>query len=135
VLYVQKLNCNLVSILKLCKQLKCVVTFYDDSCMIQDRTLKTPIGAGEQTEGVYYFRKSSDQVNAVDATSLWNRHLEHSSSEVISLLPHHLGVVSGSNNHKPDMCEICLRAKQTHTKFPVGKNNGKDIFYLINCGI
>ena len=47
VLYVPKLNCNLVSISKLCKQLNCAVTFYDNSCVIQDRILKTPIEAGE----------------------------------------------------------------------------------------
>ena len=48
VLNVPKLNCNLVSVLKLCKQLKCSVTFFDDCCVIQDRTSRTLNGMGEQ---------------------------------------------------------------------------------------
>ena len=47
VLCVPKLNCNLVSISKLCKQLNCAVTYVDDFCVIQDRTLRTLIGSGE----------------------------------------------------------------------------------------
>ena len=47
VLFVPKLNCNLVSISKLCKELNCAVTFFDDCCVIQDRTLRTLIRAGE----------------------------------------------------------------------------------------
>jgi len=34
VLYVLKLNCNLVSTSKSCKQLNCSVTHFDDFCMI-----------------------------------------------------------------------------------------------------
>ena len=33
-LYVPNLNCNLVSISKLCKQLNCAVTYFDDFCVI-----------------------------------------------------------------------------------------------------
>ena len=59
VLYVPKLNCNLVSISKLCKQLNCAVTYFDDFCVIQDRISRTLIGACEQREGLYYYKGSS----------------------------------------------------------------------------
>jgi len=46
ILYVPNLNCNLVSI-KLCKQLNCVVTYFDEFCVIQDRTSRTLIGVDD----------------------------------------------------------------------------------------
>ena len=49
---VPKLNCNLVSVSKLCKQLNCTATFYDD-CYV------SLIGAGEQRQGVYYYKQAS----------------------------------------------------------------------------
>ena len=48
VLYVPSLKCNLIFIAKLCQELNCSVTFFDDFCVLQDRILRTPIGAGEQ---------------------------------------------------------------------------------------
>ena len=71
----------------------------------------------------------------MDGTSLLHKRLGNPSSAVLSLLPHHLGEVSGSNKHKADMCEICLRAKQTRNKFPVSQSNAKEIFDLIHCDI
>jgi len=55
VLYVPELNCNLLSVAKLCKDLKCAVTFVSESCVLQDRTSRTLIGVGEQRDGVYYY--------------------------------------------------------------------------------
>ena len=68
VLYVPNLNCNVVSILKLCKQLNCLVIYFDDFCVIQECTSRTMIGASERREGVYYYKQaSSNQANAVNA--------------------------------------------------------------------
>ena len=44
VLYVPNLNCSLVSISKLCKQLNCIVTYFDEFCSIQNQTSRTLIG-------------------------------------------------------------------------------------------
>ena len=48
VLYVPLLHYNLISIAKLCTDMRCVVTFSDDACVLQDRTMRTHIDAGEQ---------------------------------------------------------------------------------------
>jgi len=69
---------------------------------------------------------SPSQVNAVDARSLWHRRLGHPSNEVLSLLP---------SSSKGEICEICIRAKQTRTQFPVSKNNAANIFDLIHWDI
>ena len=109
VLCVPKLNCNLVSISKLCKQLNCAVTYFDDFCVIQDRTSRIPIGSGEQRDGVYYYKNSSpSQVNAVKARCLWHRRLEHPSSEVLFLLPQSLGIACSNGGIKDETCNICF---------------------------
>ena len=51
VLYVPQLTCNLISLGKLIEDLNCIVTLTDKLCVIQDRTLRTVIGAGEQHGG------------------------------------------------------------------------------------
>ena len=136
VLYVPRLNCNLVSISKLCKQLNCSVTYFDDICVIQDRTLRTLIGAGEQKKGVYYYKKSKpNQVNVVSTRCLWHKRLGHPSSDIMSLLPHCLEIDCGPNKAKDKLCEICLYTKQTRNRFPISKNNAKHIFDLIHCDI
>ena len=53
--YVPELNYNMLSAAKLCRDLNYNVTFFDDSCVLQDPTLRIPIGVGEQKNGVYYY--------------------------------------------------------------------------------
>ena len=133
VLFVPKLNCNLVSVSKLCKQLNCTVTFFDDCCVIQDRTLRTMVGSGEQTNGVYYYKKSTmNLVNTVNRRCLWHKRLRCPSSEFLSYLPNTLRLV---HNTKEDVCEICLCAKQIRRKFSIGQSNVKENFDLIYCDI
>lgn len=55
VLYVPDLNCTLVSVAKLVKQANCFATFTDTICVLQDHFSRTLIGAGEESDGVYYF--------------------------------------------------------------------------------
>ena len=86
VLYVPSLKCNLISIARLCKELNCSVTFFDDFCVLQDHTLRTPIGVGEQRGGVYFLKEGSleaRQVNAINSMDLWQKRLGHPSHEAL----------------------------------------------------
>ena len=56
VLFSQELNCSLISVAKFLKVCKGSITFTDELCVLQDRTMKTVIGAGEECGGVYMFR-------------------------------------------------------------------------------
>jgi len=135
VLYVPTLKCNLISIAKVCKDMQCTVTFSDDACILQDRTTRTPIGAGEQRGGVYYYKHGSlgnIQANAVTTDSLWHKRLGHPSNQVLGLLPKSLGIFTSRNN---DVCEICTRAKQTRAKFAISQNKVECVFGLIHCDI
>ena len=135
VLYVPTLKCNLISIAKVCKDLQCTVTFPDDACFLQDRTMRTPIGACEQCGGVYYYKHGSlgkTQANAITIDSLWHKRLGHPSNQVLGLLPKSLGIFPSRNN---DVCEICTRAKQTCAKFAISQNKVECVFGLIHCDI
>nr|GLL39973.1 copia protein (gag-int-pol protein) [Ipomoea trifida] len=55
VLYVPELNCNLISVSQLIDDSNCIAQFTKDLCVIQDRTSRMLIGAGEQRSGLYYF--------------------------------------------------------------------------------
>jgi len=112
VLFVLKLNCKLVSVSKLCKQLNCAVTLFDDSFVIQDHTSRIHIGAGEHRDRVYYLQKLIfEQANAMDTGSLWDKRLGHSSSDTLTLLPNSLGVKSDSRKNKCDAFDVYLYAK------------------------
>ena len=135
VLYVPTLQCNLISIAKLCKDMRCLVTFSDDNCVLQDCTSRTLIGAGKQLGGVYYYKEGSlgaIQVNSVRESSLWHNRLGHPSSEVLSFLSSSLGINFRKGN---EVCEICVRAKQTRNKFIQSPNKAESVFELIHCDI
>ena len=58
VLCVSSFNLNLMSISKLTNDLKCYVTFYPDSCVMQDMATGKMIGLGKQFEGLYHISSS-----------------------------------------------------------------------------
>jgi hypothetical protein len=57
VLYVPNLNCILISVSQLIDESNCIVQFTYNLCVIQDRTSKMMIGAGERRDGLYFFRR------------------------------------------------------------------------------
>ena len=74
-------------------------------------------------------------MNAVNTKCVRHRRLGHPLSEVLSLLPHTLGVVCSKGQNRTEICEICVRAKQTRSPFPISKNNAKAIFDSIHYDI
>ena len=111
--------------------------FFDDSYVIQDRTLRTLIEAGEERDGVYYFKHNPAQrVNAVNTSCIWHRYLgRHHLSEVLSLLPSSLGIDFEMNKSRDNFCDICYRVKQTRNPFPISRSIARDIFDLIHSDI
>ena len=130
------LSCNLISVSRICKDLNCTVIFDENSCILQDRTSRVPIGLGEQRDGVYFYQagKERRQVHAVQIGHQWHQHLGHPSKEVMALFFNsiHCPSLSKKNN---EVCEICFRAKQTRNSFPFSTNKAKDLFDIIHCDI
>ncbi|RDX64294.1 hypothetical protein CR513_57166, partial [Mucuna pruriens] len=54
VLYIPKCPYNLISLSQLTRSLNCLVTFYADSFVIQDRNTGQLIGKGHESRGLYY---------------------------------------------------------------------------------
>ncbi|KAH7545427.1 hypothetical protein FEM48_Zijuj01G0092700 [Ziziphus jujuba var. spinosa] len=93
VLYVPKLNCNLLSVSQLNDDLHCVVQFNSYICAIQDHTREL-IGTGVRRDGLYYFGGAEgDSVqhvfvhNAASTLELWHKRMGHPSEKVVKLLP------------------------------------------------
>ncbi|CAA7028849.1 unnamed protein product [Microthlaspi erraticum] len=56
VYFVEGLKCHLISVSQLTRDQTCVFQITDKLCIIQDRIMKTLIGAGEERSGLYFFR-------------------------------------------------------------------------------
>nr|GLL46085.1 copia protein (gag-int-pol protein) [Ipomoea trifida] len=108
VLYVPELNCNLISVSQLIDDSNCIAQFTKDLCVIQDRTSRMLIGAGERRNGLYYFRKiPSIRVSKVDSggsLELWHKRLGHPSLKVTKLVP--VVDISDGNNLLHKQAEI-----------------------------
>lgn len=95
-----------------------------------------PIGAGEERDGIYYFRhlpKPSNfacSVQHSDLGALWHKRLGHPSKYVINK-----SLGQTINLDFLDNCTICLRAKQTRELFPVSLNNATALFDFVHCDL
>ncbi|KAG7536483.1 GAG-pre-integrase domain [Arabidopsis suecica] len=136
VLYVPTLTCTLLSVSKIVKQTKCVATFTDTICVLQDRFSRTLIGSGEEREGVYYLTDvATAKIHTATVSSdqaLWHQRLGHPSFTVLSSLPVFSKSSSSVGSHS---CDVCFRAKQTREVFPLSINKSTECFSLIHCDV
>lgn len=135
VLFVPKLNCNLISVSQLVRESNCILQFTHSMCVIQDRDSRMVIGAGEQRDGLYLFRKApvvmAMQVQRTGSMDLWHQRLGHASEKIVKLIP----LVSSSSKASNKACDVCHYAKQSRDPFPVSLNRSKEIFELIHCDL
>jgi len=95
------------------------------------------IGAGELREGLYYLRGRATvatvQTGNEKFVNLWHKQLGHPSSKVLEMVPNvGDGKISSLRNQ---VCDVCLRAKQTRDKFPANDNKTSESFPLIHCDL
>ena len=104
--------------------------------MIQDRSSRTLIGAGEQCEGVYFFRamriEQANKAKGVDAHDLWHQRLGHPSNHALKFVPE---VQNNGSSSITKVCDVCFRAKQTREMFVDSNNKACDCFELIHCDL
>ena len=139
VLYVPNLNCSLISMSKLLHQTNCFGLITDTICILQDRFTRTLIGAGDERDGVYFFKDvmaarvsvTDTVVSSVDQFR-WHQRLGHPSLSVLSSLK----LCSISNKSvAPSPCDTCFRAKQTREVFYDSSNKTTECFELIHCDV
>lgn len=137
VLFVPDLNCTLLSVAKLLKQTGCYAVFTDILCILQDCFMMTLIGAGEEGDGVYFYRDvtltKGHRVQSVEDESLWHRRSGHPSHGVLGILPFSDGVKNVSE--KFGVCDIFFKSKQTREVFADSFNKASSPFYLIHCDL
>ncbi|CAA7027430.1 unnamed protein product [Microthlaspi erraticum] len=139
VLFVPDFDCTLISVSKLLKQTGCIAIFTDTLCFLQDRFMRTLIGAGEEREGVYYFtgvlaaRVNNVSKDTDSSGALLHRRLGHPSAGVLNSLPN--CDRSPSVLEEINSCDICFRAKQTREIFNDSINKASDCFALIHCDV
>ncbi|KAG7593962.1 GAG-pre-integrase domain [Arabidopsis thaliana x Arabidopsis arenosa] len=138
VLFVPDLSCTLISLARLLRDMSCFALFTDKVCVLQDRTTKMLIGAGEERDGVYHFKgavsASASHVRKSTKT-LWHERLGHPSPKVLSSFLSKLPVFDSSSSGSHDFCEVCIQAKQTRSVFPDSNNKAEDLFSLIHCDV
>ena len=121
VLYVPDFTCTLISVSKLLKQTGCIEIFTDTLCVLQDRFMRTLIGAGEEREGVYYFtgvtvaRANLTGKEKASSSELWHRRLGDPAHNLLSTLPV-IDSVALDFDHT-NSCYICSLSKQTREVF------------------
>ncbi|KAL2941869.1 Retrovirus-related Pol polyprotein from transposon TNT 1-94 [Bienertia sinuspersici] len=135
VLYVPKLNCNLIYVSHLIDDLNCIVQFTNHVCVIQDRNTRTLIGVGEQWDGLYYFhgvlRIQALTINGVVSPELWHKRLGHPSNKALQSLP----FVSASSVILNKACDVCHQVKQTRDKFYESDSRSTRCFKMIHCDL
>jgi hypothetical protein len=96
------------------------------------------IGAGEQREGLYYFKHATvaattTTINTPKSLTLWHQRLGHASFQVVEKIPNLC--YDKQNNSCTQTCDVCLRAKQTRDVFPISNNKAMQNFQLIHCDV
>lgn len=134
VLYIQGFACNLISVGRLTIEMNCLSMAVGNYCILQDLTMKKPIGVGELRGGVYQLRHVAPSTMALVTRSqsydLWHQRLGHPSRTTLHLVP----ALSLSHD---DFCpsDICLRAKQTRVPFSTSEGSAAACFDLVHCDI
>ncbi|KAG7598819.1 F-box associated interaction domain [Arabidopsis suecica] len=136
VFFVDGLQCHLISVSQLTRDRGCLFQISDKLCVVQDRITQMLIGAGEQLNGLYFFRGLGDtmMIHAMDVQSVdvWHCRLGHPASKTMEMLK-----LSNSSSSSFDSksCDVCIRAKQTRDAFPLSINKTSEVFELVHCDL
>ena len=141
VLYVQNLDCNLLSISNITGDLKCVAKFFPSVCVFQVLDSERTIGSAKLCAGLYLLKakvsenkssKSSFVASSLDknnhgAEMLWHSRMGHPNfMYLLKLFPS----LTNKSEKFPD-CEVCQFSKHSCTSFPALSNKPTHSFSLI----
>lgn len=108
-----KTHLQFESVLQLIDESNCFVQFTQNLCVVQDRTLRMLIGAGERRDGLYYFRKvpsvKAFKMKGVGSLDLWHKRLGHPSSKIVKLVPN--VTIDQNSDLINKACDACQQAK------------------------
>ena len=144
VLYVPQLDCNLLSISKLTKDLNCVTKFLPCTCEFQALDSGKKIGNAEECGGLYILRvddsKRNQEVSKTacaattpkpDPVMLWHYRLGHPNFMYLEKLFPSLF----NKNSKFFNCEVCQVSKHTRSHYPTQPYKPSQPFSLIHSDV
>ncbi|XP_074284107.1 uncharacterized protein LOC141608664 [Silene latifolia] len=136
VLYIPSLKCNLISISQLTLDSNLCFEFAKSTCLIQDRSSRTTIGAGELRDGLFWIGAGTrpttlHSVSQQGSFDIWHQRLGHPSDKVVKSIPS----LSSLNSNKDLICDICHYAKQHRHSFTSNNKHASDLFELIHCDL
>lgn len=137
VFFVDGFHTNLISFGQLVKDSFLIGQVTDKLVILQDRTTRMLIGAGEQErEGLYRIEmvtslKSSLQTELV----LWHNRMGHPSSHVTGIISEDTNTSRSRSEHLFTSCDVCFPAKQTRQCFPSSSSKAKEVFDLIHVDL
>ena len=146
VLYVPQFQFRLISVNKLCADLKCNIIFSDDQCFIQGHSLKRPqILLGRLSGGLYCVQNTITTQNQdqskfchtavskdVEDTRLWHLRMGHLPFSKLQLL---LPLKSVQDCVNTTVCQICPAARQVRKSFPSSYIKSTKPFALLHLDI
>lgn len=133
VLFIPKIQFNLISLAQLCQDLNCFAILSDDMCHLHDCTSMRPIGVDEQRNEIFSYKPvnllSCFTFGGVVSGSreLWYIRLGHPSDTLVNKF-FDQSSLHVSKNFGARPCSICVYAKQTRYSFPLSSNNQIAIF-------
>ena len=114
VLYIPDSPFNLISISKLTRDLNCLITFFDNSVTLQDRSTRQTIGIGRESQGLFHLSSPSSSTSyaSMDTPLLINNRLSKSNISKLQKIVSHFSSLSSIE------CESCQLGKHTRVSFP-----------------
>nr|KYP36220.1 Copia protein [Cajanus cajan]KYP68721.1 Copia protein [Cajanus cajan] len=134
VLFVPQFSCNLISVHKLARDSKCILTYDENRCVLQDQTMKEMIGLGDMHEGVYILRRPTKSIYFTaflkNMAGTWHSRLGHPLFEALQKISNIVKCSFITN--KEECCDICHKSKQCRFPFNRSNNKAEAPFHLIH---
>ena len=142
VLYVPKLDCNLLSISKITRDLKCVTKLFPNLCEFQILELGKTIGNAEECVGLYLFQVEKPKelknhsyvaasVPSSDNSVMWHCRLGHPNFMYLEKMFHSLF----NKNKKHIQCQICQLSNHTRSLYPPQPYQSFKPFSLVHSDV
>ncbi|XP_071719039.1 uncharacterized protein [Rutidosis leptorrhynchoides] len=140
ILVVPEYRANLMSVHKLTKDNKLIVSFDNDKCYIQDLRDKKLKEIGNQNGGLYVFDKTDNagkiphlnKTHCYSPINIWHSRLGHPSDQVLNVLKTKLKL---KDKILTGPCDICHKAKQSRKPFPLSDHKTTDLGKIIHLDL
>ncbi|GJV67699.1 putative RNA-directed DNA polymerase [Tanacetum coccineum] len=103
----------------------------------EDSVLKTQVGTGSESNGLYFLNTGKRYVNnninvCCLSKCIWHNRLGHPSDHVLDILKTKLDFQKDKNDN---VCDVCHKAKQTRDPFPPSEHKTKSLGEIVHLDV